>query len=46
MIDGGSYVNIIAQSVVDRMNLKAKPHPQPYNVNCVDKLLNLLPNIV
>jgi len=30
MIDGGSCVNKIAKSVVDSMNLKAKPHPQPY----------------
>ena len=32
MIDGGSCVNIIVKLVVDRMNLKAEPHSQSYNV--------------
>jgi len=35
MIDGESYVNIISKTVVEKMGLKAEPHPQPYNVTWV-----------
>jgi len=37
MIDGGNYANIIAKTVLEKMGLKAEPHPHPYNVNWVDK---------
>jgi len=37
MIDGGSCVNIIANSAVEQMNIKTEPHLQPYNVTWVDK---------
>jgi len=35
-IDGGRCVNIIAKSIVERMNLKVEPHPQSY-ITWVDK---------
>ena len=38
MIDGGSCVNIIAKSVIERMNLKAEPLTQPYNITWVEKI--------
>lgn len=28
MIDGGSYVNIISKSAIEKMDLKIEPHPQ------------------
>ena len=37
MIDGGSYVNIIAKIASEKMSLKVEPHPHPYNVNWVYK---------
>jgi len=37
MIDKDNCVNIIAKSVVEMMNLEAKPHPQPYNITWVCK---------
>jgi len=37
MIDGGSFVNIISKTAVEKMGLKAEPHPQPYNVTWVGK---------
>ena len=46
MIDGGSFANIIAKITLEKMGLKVEPHPHSYNVNWVDKLLNLLPSIV
>jgi len=42
MIDGDSYVNIIAKSAVERMNLKAEPHPQLYNVLGLTKTAQLV----
>ena len=38
MIDGGSCVNIIAKTPINKMGLKTEPHPQPYNVTWVDKM--------
>jgi len=37
MIDGGSCVNIIAKTTIDKMGLKAEPHLQPYNMTWIDK---------
>ena len=37
MIDGGSCPNIIAKTALEKMGLKAEPHPHLYNVNWVDK---------
>jgi len=37
MTDGGSCMNIITKSAVDRMNLKGEPPSQLYNVIWVDK---------
>jgi len=45
MIDGGSYVNIITNSAVERMNLKAEPHPQSYKVTWVDKTTHSVPTL-
>jgi len=36
MIDGGR-VNIIAKTTLEKMGLKAEPHPHPNNANWVDK---------
>jgi len=38
MIDGGSYANIIVKKPLEKMSLKAEPHPHPHNVNWVDKI--------
>jgi len=35
---GGSCVNIIAKTTIDKMGLKAEYHPQPYNVTWVDEM--------
>ena len=37
MIDGGSCENIIAKTSLEKMCIKAEPHPHSYNVNWVDK---------
>jgi len=37
IINENSCVNIIAKSVVERMNLEREPHPQPYNVTWANK---------
>ena len=37
MIDVGSCANIITKTALEKMGLKAEPHPHPYNVNWVDK---------
>jgi len=37
MIDGGSCANIIAKITLEKMGLKAEPHPHPYNVIRFDK---------
>ena len=37
IIDGGSCVNIISTTAVEKMGLEAEPYPQPYNVTLVDK---------
>ena len=37
IIDGGSCVNIISTTAVEKIGLKAEPQPQPYNVTWVDK---------
>jgi len=39
-------VNIITKTALEKMGLKAEPHPHPYNVNWVDRLLNLLHSVV
>ncbi|KAK8951621.1 hypothetical protein KSP39_PZI004098 [Platanthera zijinensis] len=36
-IDSGSCVNIVAQKGLERMQVKAEPHPHPYRVTWVDK---------
>ncbi|KAK8929046.1 hypothetical protein KSP39_PZI017906 [Platanthera zijinensis] len=36
-IDSGSCVNIVAQKGLDRMQVKAEPHPHPYRIIWVDK---------
>ena len=38
MIDEGSYANIIVKKALEKMSLKAEPHPHPHNVNWVDKI--------
>ena len=38
MINGDNYVNIIVNISLEKMGLKAEPHPHPYNVNWVDKI--------
>ena len=38
LIDGGCCVNVIFKTTVEKMCLKAEPHPQPYNVICVNKI--------
>jgi len=42
IIDGGSCVNIIVETAIEKMGLKAKPHPQPYNVTWVDKTVQAI----
>jgi len=37
MIDEGSCAKIITKTALEKMCLKAEPHPHPYNVNRVDK---------
>jgi len=37
LIDEGSSANIIAKTALEKMGLKAEPHPHPYNVNWLDK---------
>jgi len=46
MIDVGSCVNIIAKTALEKMSLKAEPHPHLHNMNWVDKTTQLLPSIV
>jgi len=33
IIDGGSYLNIIIQTALEKINLKVEPHLYPYNMN-------------
>jgi len=33
MIDGDNCANNIVKIALEKMSLKAKPHPHPYNVN-------------
>jgi len=37
IINGESCVNIISKTVVEKMGLKAEPHPQSYNVTWANK---------
>jgi len=37
MIDGGSCANINTKTALEKVGLKAEPHPHPYNMNWVDK---------
>ena len=37
MIDGESCVNITPKTTVEKMGLKAEPHPQLYNVTWIDQ---------
>ena len=37
MIDGGSCVNIISKTALEKIGLKTKPRSHLYNVNWVDK---------
>jgi len=37
IIDRGSCVNIMPTTAIEKMGLKAEPHPQPYNITWVDK---------
>lgn len=32
IIDGGSSMNVVFESIVDRLKLPTKPHPNPYKV--------------
>ncbi|CAL9004139.1 unnamed protein product [Prunus brigantina] len=36
-IYGGSTLNVISKTAVDRLQLQAEPHPQPFHVGWVDK---------
>jgi len=38
MTDGRSSANIVAKMALEKMGLKAEPHPHSYNVNWVDKI--------
>ena len=46
MIDGGSCANLIAKAALEKIGLKAEPHPNPHNVNGLIRLLNLLLSVV
>ena len=36
IIDGGSCVNIVSSSMVERLKFLVEPHPQPYKVAWID----------
>ncbi|XP_024200577.1 uncharacterized protein LOC112203910 [Rosa chinensis] len=36
IIDGGSCMNVVSSSTVERLKLQAQPHPQPYKVAWID----------
>ncbi|GAV68333.1 hypothetical protein CFOL_v3_11836, partial [Cephalotus follicularis] len=36
-INNGSCMNIVSKTVIDRLNLKVKPHPKPFRVSWVNK---------
>jgi len=42
VINGGNCANIIAKTALEKMGLKAGPHPHPYNVNWVDKIAQFI----
>jgi len=46
MIDGGSCANIIVKTTLEKMGVKAEPHPHPYNVNWVDKTAQPITSVV
>ncbi|XP_021803216.1 uncharacterized protein LOC110747330 [Prunus avium] len=37
VIDGGSTLNVISKTAVNRLHLQAEPHPHPFHVGWVDK---------
>ncbi|GJW92905.1 RNA-directed DNA polymerase [Tanacetum coccineum] len=37
IIDGGSCSNVVATSMVERLQLKTKDHPHPYNIHWIRK---------
>ena len=37
IIDGGSCENVVAQEVVDKLDLKTQDHPQPYKLSWLKK---------
>ena len=45
MIDGGSCADIIINTTLKKMSLKAESYPYPYNVIELIRLPNLLPSI-
>ena len=46
MIDGSSCANIIVKTALEKMGVKAEPHPHPYNVNWVDKSAQSITSVV
>ena len=36
IIDGGSCMNVVSSSMVERFKLLVEPHPQPYKVAWID----------
>lgn len=37
IIDGGSFENVVSANMVEKLKLKVKNHPKPYNLSLMDK---------
>lgn len=37
IIDGGSCANVSSKTMVDKLNLKATPHPKPYTIQWLNQ---------
>ena len=42
IIDGGSCTNVVAASMVEKLNLQTQPHPRPYKLQWFQKGKGLL----
>lgn len=44
ILDGGSYVNIVSVSMIEKLGLQAMAHPHPYNIEWLNQSKDLQVN--
>jgi len=37
IINGGSCANVVSLSIIEKLNLHALAHPNPYNMQCLNQ---------